>query len=84
MHLEVQGTLLKVGSRRSHFKAAKDQIKACTQHLKKPVGSRLSDNDRNEACDVATSFISGSTVCYTTCEHFTAQDCVSYMHLKIF
>jgi len=27
--------------------------------LKKP-GSRLNDNDRNAACDVAASFVSGS------------------------
>ena len=51
--------------------------------MKKPVGSRLSDNDRNEACDLATSFVSDSTVCYTTRAHFTDQDCVSYVHHRI-
>ena len=79
--LEVNGVLLEVGSRRSRFKPANDKIKACTQHLKKP-GSRLSDNDRNAACDVATSFVSGSRVCSNTGAHFTDQDCVSYVYFR--
>ena len=47
--------------------------------MKKP-GSRLSDNDRNAACGVAASFVSGSKVCRTTGAHFTDQDCVSYVY----
>jgi hypothetical protein len=81
-HLEVNGVLLKVGSQRRHFKDANVKIKACTQHLQKP-GSRLSDNDRNAASDVAASFVSGPKVCYTTGARFTDQDCVSYVHHRI-
>jgi hypothetical protein len=73
---------LKVGSQRRHFKDANVKIKACTQHLQKP-GSRLSDNDRNAASDVAASFVSGPKVCYTTGARFTDQDCVSYVHHRI-
>jgi len=70
---------LEVGSRKEHFGNVNDKILACTQHLKKP-GNRLSDNDRNAACGVAASFVSGSKVCRTTGAHFTDQDCVSYVY----
>ena len=70
---------MEVGSRKEHFGNVNDKILACTQHLKKP-GNRLSDNDRNAACGVAASFVSGSKVCRTTGAHFTDQDCVSYVY----
>jgi hypothetical protein len=68
-HLEVQGARLKVGSQRLEYKGAQDNITACTQHWKKPVGSRLSDNEKNEARDVAKSFFSGCLLQYRRTLH---------------
>jgi hypothetical protein len=50
--------------------------------VKKSVAGRLSENEtlRNEARDVAKSFVSGSTVCYNTGAQFTGQECVSYVY----
>jgi hypothetical protein len=56
------------------------KIIACKQHLKKPGGGKLSDNERNETCDVGKSFVTRSTVCSNTRAHFTDQDCVSYVY----
>ena len=50
------------------------------QHFQKPGGGRLSDNDRNAACDVAASFVSGSKACDNTGARFKDQDCMSYVY----
>jgi hypothetical protein len=50
------------------------------QILKKTGGGRLSESERNQARDVAVSFVAGSTACLNTGKDFTDQDCVSYVY----